>query len=194
MATERGVLRRAALLDAAAGLLEADGFAALTHRAVAARAGVPLASTTYYFASHDELVEDALRRLAEVRLAHGRALVESLPRRPPSNQRLAGILVAVITGHDQRADDAHLLTFYERYVQAGRRPRLQPLVRSWNAEVIDLVRETLRRSGRSHRGQRPRLVMAAVDGLLVGLLVEGGGDALPAARAGLTRLLADLPR
>lgn len=41
------------------------GTAGLTHRAAAAKAGVPLGSTTYYFSDLDELLEAALRTVAE---------------------------------------------------------------------------------------------------------------------------------
>ena len=48
--------RRVALLEAAAELAAETGAGAVTHRAVAARAGVPLSTTSYFFSSIDELV------------------------------------------------------------------------------------------------------------------------------------------
>ena len=65
----RGVQRRAALIEAAADLLLEQGLAALSHRAVAARAGLPLAATTYYFASVDDLRDEALEHVADEWLA-----------------------------------------------------------------------------------------------------------------------------
>lgn len=50
---------------AAAELILEGGSAALTHRAVAARAGVALGSTTRYFESIDHLRETALRLLSD---------------------------------------------------------------------------------------------------------------------------------
>ncbi|MBX3287035.1 MAG: TetR family transcriptional regulator, partial [Actinobacteria bacterium] len=61
--------RRAALLDAAAELAAEIGAGAVTHRAVAARAGVPLSTTSYFFGSIDELVTEALRTSAQSRVA-----------------------------------------------------------------------------------------------------------------------------
>ena len=49
--------RRRAIIDAAAELIVDSGASSLTHRAVAARAGVSLGSTTQYFSSLDELRE-----------------------------------------------------------------------------------------------------------------------------------------
>ena len=60
----RGEQRRAELLEAAIHLIGAHGLDAVTHRAVAAEAGVPPASTSYYFRSKDELIDEALRTLA----------------------------------------------------------------------------------------------------------------------------------
>jgi DNA-binding transcriptional regulator YbjK len=60
--TPKGAQRREALLDAVLRVLERDGSGAVTHRSVAAEAGVPLASATYYFATLDELYVEALRR------------------------------------------------------------------------------------------------------------------------------------
>ena len=62
MATEKGERRRALLVGAAADLLRTGGFEAVRHRAVAEKAGLPLASTTYYFASLDDLVTAAAER------------------------------------------------------------------------------------------------------------------------------------
>ena len=54
--TPKGERRRYALVSAAADLLCEGGFDAVRHRAVARRAGLPLASTTYYFSSLDDLI------------------------------------------------------------------------------------------------------------------------------------------
>src|SRR6266540_3649893 len=138
--TERGERRFEALVDAAAALLEEQGFAAVTHRAVAARAGLPLAATTYYFGSLDELVERALGRLARRHLDRARALASAFPPVTPGAQappgELAARLIALVTGSEEAADQAGMLLFYERYVQAGRRPQLRPLVDAWNAELV----------------------------------------------------------
>jgi DNA-binding transcriptional regulator YbjK len=191
--TARGARRRAALLDAAAALLEEEGFAAVHHRAVAARAGLPLAATTYYFASLAELLEEALRRAGEPYLAEARSLVETLPDRPAAPARLAATIVAIVTGGQRGRDPARLLTFYERYLQAGRQPRLRPIVAGWTAELVELVGEALRRGGRRHDPPLARQLVATVDGLLLSALVEGDPDPQAAATAGLTGLLAALP-
>jgi DNA-binding transcriptional regulator YbjK len=60
LSQERSRLRRDELLTAAIDLFAEGGSRAITHRAVAARAGLPPATTTYYFESIDELIREAL--------------------------------------------------------------------------------------------------------------------------------------
>jgi DNA-binding transcriptional regulator YbjK len=57
---DRSRQRRDDLLAAATELFAEGGTRAVTHRAVAARAGLPPATTTYYFASIEELLREAL--------------------------------------------------------------------------------------------------------------------------------------
>ena len=58
-------LRKRVIVDAAADLLLEEGMAGFTHRKIAARAQVPLGSTTQYFASIHDLREAGMMRLAE---------------------------------------------------------------------------------------------------------------------------------
>ena len=53
------------ILEAAVSLLARVGSAGLSHRALAEEAGVPLAATTYYFASREEILEGAFKRVYE---------------------------------------------------------------------------------------------------------------------------------
>jgi len=59
---ERSRQRRDELLEAAVRVFAYGGIRAVTHRAVAAEANLPTASTTYYFSSIKDLVREAIRR------------------------------------------------------------------------------------------------------------------------------------
>src|SRR5437867_6132884 len=78
-ATPKGERRRQQLIDAAAALLADGGFDAIRHRAVAEKADLPLASTTYYFDSLDELVVAAVERHGRAELADGRRRLDEVP-------------------------------------------------------------------------------------------------------------------
>src|SRR3954464_1415614 len=77
--TPKGVRRKYALVTAAAELLCEGGFDAVRHRAVARRAGLPLAATTYYFSSLD----DPFVKAGE----HVGALEAQPPRKPAARSR-----------------------------------------------------------------------------------------------------------
>lgn len=57
--------RRKAILEATLRIAARDGIRGIKHRPVAHEAGVPLASTTYYFRDIDELISDAFMFFAE---------------------------------------------------------------------------------------------------------------------------------
>lgn len=180
----RGVQRHAALIEAAADLLLEQGLAALSHRAVAARAGLPLAATTYYFGSVDDLRDEALEHVADVWLTRAAALVDDLPARVDAAQ--AAQVVVRILGAD--APSPQLLLLYERYLEAGRHERVRPLVVAYNARIAELVREVLRRSGGRTGDAEVRLVVAVADGAAVTALAEGAPPDL-AVRGAVGRLL-----
>ena len=60
----RGQARRALVIDAAIELIAERGIEGVSHRSVAARAGVPAATPGYYFASIDELIGAAISHVA----------------------------------------------------------------------------------------------------------------------------------
>ena len=188
--TPRGERRRRALVDAAAAVLADEGFDALTHRAVAARAGLPLAATTYYFGSRDDLTAAALGRLLERHMARARRRARRLPAAPAPPDEAARALVAVVSGGAGQRGRGALLTFYERYAQAGRRPQLRGPVRAANEELTGLLAECLGRMGHPADPDLARLVMAAADGLLLAGLVEGAADPAEDAAGGVARILA----
>src|ERR1700756_5424675 len=79
--TPKGERRRHALISAAAALLSEGGFDAVRHRAVARRAGLPLASTTYYFSSLDDLLVQAVEFIGTQEADQLRARLAKLTRR-----------------------------------------------------------------------------------------------------------------
>lgn len=187
--TARGERRRRRLVDAAADLLEQEGFEAISHRAVAARAGLPLAATTYYFRSLDDLIAAALAQLGGSFVARAAELVASYRPGPRTPENVARTVVDLVAGGGEVVDPARLLTVYERYVQAGRHPHLRPVVRAWTDQLAELVGVVLERAG--YPAERPlaRTLVALVDGLLLDALIEGRHDTPARAAEALSALL-----
>ena len=85
-------------MSAAAELLAEGGFEAVRHRAVARRAGLPLASTTYYFSSLDDLIARAVEHIGMIEVAQLRARVNDLSRRRRGPETTAEVLVDLLVG------------------------------------------------------------------------------------------------
>ncbi|MFC7327623.1 TetR/AcrR family transcriptional regulator [Marinactinospora rubrisoli] len=188
--TTRGERRREQLVAAAADILAEEGFAGVSHRTVAGRAGVPLGSTTYYFESLEDLTRQALERMGERYLARARTLLTEFRARPaPDGFRPLARLVVDMLGWSDGAPGLPL--FYESYVQAGRNPCYAAAVREWNAGLVRLLPPAFEHTGRGLGPEDARLLLALSDGLLVTALAEDTPDpADSAARA----LAAALPR
>jgi len=172
----RGRHRRDLILDATVEVLLERGFAAVSHRSVAERAGLPLAATTYYFTSLDDLMAEALTRLAEAWLAQARAVMAELPDRLD----VAGLLGALIRMNDPTVGAGEplfsRLTLYERYLEAARHPRLRRLVVHYDEQIESLLRTVLERSGFAGSIENARLVLAVIDGATLRALAEGLPD------------------
>ena len=109
------------------------GAPALTHRAVAARAGVPLGSTTQYFSSIDALRERALQELAD-------EIDESLARMAPS---IALIRTdpeqALAEAIDFLSDRRAVLADIALMTTAVTDSRLRDLALRWTERLIEML-------------------------------------------------------
>ena len=187
--TPKGERRRYALVSAASELLAEGGFEAVRHRAVAQRAGLPLASTTYYFSSLDDLIARAVEHIGMIEVAQLRARVNSLSRRrrgpETSAEVLADLLVEDVSGPGL-ADQ--LISRYERLIACTRLPALRETMRRNLRQRAEAVADAIERSGRSVHIELVRTLLCAVDGSVVSALVEGR-DPRTAARQTVVELI-----
>lgn len=191
----RGHARREQLVTAAAALLVERGITGLTHRAVALRAELPLATTTYHFATLEDLTHDALARVTETwrRSAHG--LVTRLPERLDPAE-VARAVFEVATARPAEVTVTHVggvVAMYERYLEAGRHPRLRTVVHDYNETLLELVQTVLGRGGLPADRETAQLALATVDGAAIYAIAEGVSPAEPALRV-LAHLLRALGR
>ncbi len=128
--TPKGERRRYALVSAAADLLCEGGFDAVRHRAVARRAGLPLASTTYYFSSLDDLIANAVEYVGTREAEQLRERVSALSRRRRGAESTAEVLVDLLVGDapEPRVSE-QLISRYERYIACARQPGLRDIQR-----------------------------------------------------------------
>ena len=175
--TPKGEARRAALLDAVIRVLEAGGPGAVTHRAVAVEAGVPLAAATYYFASIDDLLVSALTRATEQQVA----LFSHL--RGASLGEFAVVLCDWVY-----ASRASAIAQYELLFLAMRRDGLRDAADLWYRALEDAIEPLV--GGRAGAGgRRARVIALAIDGLILRMLWRGEPATPPDIEATLRDIL-----
>jgi DNA-binding transcriptional regulator YbjK len=188
--TPKGERRRQALVEAAAELFAERGFDAIRHRAVAERAGLPLASTTYYFDSLDELITAAVEHRGRAELARGHQQLAELATRQRGVDTLVELVLDQLLGHEPESGDAEaVLLRYERLVATGRRPYLRPLMRTLAVELATLLSDIFTKSGMPLSAERIEQVVALVDGAVVNALIEIHSDPRATARRMLRAFL-----
>jgi DNA-binding transcriptional regulator YbjK len=178
---EPALRRRAALLEAARDLVAERGSGAVTHRAVAERAGVAPANTSYFFSSIDDLLNEAIDHF--VRQAAADA-ADGAKRATGSSP--AAIADAVASGYDSD-DTLSSLALVEAYLYAARNPAARPVVTEMLASARRNTELMLEAAGarRAHEGAASFL--ALVDGFTLHWLADPAsttrtdvGDALRA--------------
>ena len=190
--TPKGVRRQYALVSAAAELLCEGGFDAVRHRAVARRAGLPLAATTDYFSSLDDLIVKAVEHVGALEAQQLRERVAGLSRRRRGAEATVDVLVDLLVGDDPVVGDnpetqasEQLISRYERYIACARQPALREVQRRILQQRTDAVVKAVERSGRSVRAELVPALVCAVDGAVVAALVDDGDGPRSAARATL---------
>lgn len=187
----RGEARRALILEAALRVLGEEGASAVTHRRVAREAGLPLAATTYWFASKDELLADAYRLAADTDIERMRRLSTEYAERARAD--LAGALTDLLAA-DLAESRTSLLAAYSLWIEAARRPALRPIEQEWTRAYVEVVEAVLRDAGSPHPATDAELLVATLDGLLLAQLALEHPDPAVALRPQLERLVAALLR
>lgn len=188
----RGQAKEARLLDAAISEMAERGIEGLTHRAVAARAGLPLSTTSYYLGSMDQLVTRVVDRIADDLLsraadlaATARSSVGVVPLDVYVDQ-LVEVLVA--------SPASNVVVQFEAYLASSRRAELRPAARRILAAYRHAVAEVLARLGAPDPEAAARQTVALVDGFALHRVVEDQDQRALMGAALTTLLRAQLPR
>ncbi|MDL9945441.1 TetR family transcriptional regulator [Gordonia sp. ABSL11-1] len=186
-ATPKGLRRRSRLIEAAGALLLEGGFDAVRHRAVAERAQLPLASTTYYFGSLEDLMAEAAANVCrhdEECIAERR---DALPKRRRGGQATADALAEVFIGPDTTIQT--LAARYETIALAARYPRLRDVVVDRRKLLAEMHSDVLQKSYRVADPVHVGHLIAVEDGAVVGALGMRHGNPYVAARDALHEVI-----
>ncbi|TYQ07407.1 UNVERIFIED_ORG: TetR family transcriptional regulator [Gordonia westfalica J30] len=186
-ATPKGARRRSRLIEAAGELLLEGGFDAVRHRAVAERAQLPLASTTYYFASLDDLMAEAAASLCSHDAEAVTERCNTLPRRRRGKTATSTALAEVIVGEDTTMQQ--LSARYEMIALSARYPMLREVVSErWQALSMCHL-DVLAKSGRVADPAHIAQLIGIEDGAIVGALGQNGVRPLDAVRDALLEVI-----
>ncbi|QBS42708.1 TetR/AcrR family transcriptional regulator [Nocardia sp. CS682] len=191
--TPKGERRRQALVAAAAELLLEGGFEAVRHRSVATRADLPLASTTYYFESLEDLIARAVEFSGNVELDAMRRRVGEVSHRRRGAEATVDLVLDLLVGVDGQWHDegarGQLIARYERSVASARHPELREVQLRLRAQLDELLADVLRRSDRLVRPEQLRRLVAVVDGAVVAALTEQEPEPRRMARGALLEVI-----
>jgi DNA-binding transcriptional regulator YbjK len=179
----RGAARREALLDAVLWVVAEVGVDAVTHRRVAEVAGLPLASTTYWFESKEHLLTAALERAAERDIERLRAFLDDAP--DPASDPISLVVRAILGPVEDSAQTsrAWLLATYALILEAARRPALRDVSMRWTDAYLEALSPLLGVAGSRDPRSDAALLLAATDGLLVEQLAsDDSSDLAPRLR------------
>jgi DNA-binding transcriptional regulator YbjK len=160
---------------------------------VARRAGLPLASTTYYFSSLDDLLSSAVEHITLMEAAQLRARVDELPKRRRGAEATAEILVDLLVGDSAggtgQTVNEQLISRYERYIACARQPALREIQRRLLQQRVAAVSEAIIRSGRHVLADLVTALVYEVDGALMSALVDDSDEPRGIARTVLIEVV-----
>jgi DNA-binding transcriptional regulator YbjK len=171
----KGARRREEILRATLRLIGERGADAVTHRAVAVEADVPLSATTYYFASKEQLLEQALLLAAREETERLERLVLEIAPLSLSVEQWAAAVGGQIAG-DVAADPAKHVALFELGLEATRREPLRAELQRWQDAHLRLAEMGCRAIGSEQPGVDAQLVVATLTGLMLQQLAGGRAD------------------
>lgn len=125
--------RKRAIVQAAAELIMELGISNITHRKIAERAGVPLGSTTQYFATLDDLRHAAIAFLSEDDARNIELLRAELVNATNIPRALAHRLAQYLSDPFQ----VRLETLF--YLAHAEHPQLRQINKQWNDQLMDVL-------------------------------------------------------
>ncbi|MFJ2503328.1 MULTISPECIES: TetR/AcrR family transcriptional regulator [Microbacterium] len=170
--------RRREIVTAAAELIVEVGAEAVTHRKVAARAGVPLGATTQYFDTLDDLRSAAFRALADEVDARLDGVRQTIADRGDSPAVIAALVFESLDDHHAVQADRAVVT------AAVHDPRLRELARHLSDRLVELLEPT-------YGEDRARAAMIFIDGVMWSMQIRDAHLEQSFIETALARILGD---
>lgn len=124
---------RDALLEATLRVIAREGMRAVTHRKIAAEAGVSLSATSYHLSNIQNILYESMERY----VVSARERYEPSERIETSEQMVEAIITLVLNIHRDQDD---IVLMYELYAQGARDPRYFDLISEWSDSTQRSIR------------------------------------------------------
>lgn len=167
-----------------------DGIRGVSHRAVATEADTSLRATTYYFASKDDLLAQALGHYVDERITRVEEAGRTLAADGGGSVDRAAELLAEFVVDELAAGHARLVAEYEFALESTRSSALAAEYHRFRRALLGLLTSALEQAGSTEPEVDARLVLAAVRGIELDALT--GTDDGAAVRRQCRRLVQTL--
>jgi len=147
---------RERILRSALDIISRKGVDKVTHRAVAAVAGVSPGTTTYHFATREDLVRDAFSLYID---DYQRSLVETLTHRPVQTREDFVRFLGSMTTLSPAQSGLEAIE-YEMVLFAGRDEVMRMRVAAWSRTLESWLSDPLERLGASRPLEAARMLVA----------------------------------
>jgi DNA-binding transcriptional regulator YbjK len=170
--------RRGRIIDTALDVIADVGVAGASHRRIAAAAGVPLGSMTYYFDGMDDLLHEAFTRFATTVSDQAERRMASARDETEARQAIIAHITDDIFGTQRE-----LVITHELYTLAAREPGYRDITNAWMA-----------RSRRALERHFDPGTARMLDALVEGLSIHRALDTEPHDPAAVTEAVARITR
>lgn len=176
----RELAPRDRILRAVLDLIAEHGIGGLSHRQIAAEAGVSLGTLSYHFPDRVGLLRESLRLFASEEVTRIETIGSGLRRGEHGLDDLGGLVVQAMAG---AADVAHVVAQFELYLHVTRDADLREAVVDCQRAYDALAEEALRRIGVHDPAGIAPLVVSMVDGLALRRVLTGDENSAMLTRA-----------
>ena len=167
--------RRVLLLQTTLRLIADEGIDAVTHRSVAEAAAVSLGSTTYWFASRQDMLRQALEYFARLEIEGLHERLAPIRGRRLSQRRLVDVFTELLLPQLGR-ERWRTVAQYAFMQEAARRPELEEVCREWSEAWEEELAALFASLGTPSPQLEARMFLAMLDGLLLGQLAAPAED------------------
>ncbi len=166
----RGRERRDELINAAIAIIAERGLERVTFRAVADYAGYPASTTSYFFASVDEVIDAAITRVAETITGKVVALLRTAHSGAITREQLADSIIDLVSNQDNNDSIAQ----FEAYLAVRRRSELSQPVERIMGVLEDATKQALEIFGVTDPHIPAKQFSALIDGFTLQKIARPG--------------------